>query len=119
MSENLNDNQQIILETVITLVHRSEHSLMYIDGPGGCGKTYLTNTIIHYLATYDIPVITVASSGVAALMLVNGMTAHSRFKIPLNVGPSTSCSWKHRSPIVQTLRNAKLISWDVISMQSC
>jgi predicted ATPase len=65
------------METVIELMDRSETRLIYIDGPGGCGKTFLMNTIIHYLKGNQIPVITVAFSGVAGIMLYQEMTAHS------------------------------------------
>jgi hypothetical protein len=39
MSENLNQRQKLILETVIQLTNQLSSGLMYIDGPGGCGKT--------------------------------------------------------------------------------
>ncbi|EFP86599.2 uncharacterized protein PGTG_12981 [Puccinia graminis f. sp. tritici CRL 75-36-700-3] len=85
MSARLNQKQSAIADAVIGLTSAGEAGLIYVDGPGGCGKTFLLNTLIHYFNASEIPVITVASSGVASLMLINGMTAHSRFKIPLNV----------------------------------
>ncbi|PLW05337.1 hypothetical protein PCASD_25579 [Puccinia coronata f. sp. avenae] len=65
-----------------------------------------------------VPVITVASSGVAALMLVQGMTAHSRFKIPLDINETTQCHWHPTSHVAEIIRKAKVIIWDEISMQS-
>lgn len=101
MLDRLNQRQKIIMETVVELTNRLEAGLMYIDGPGGCGKTFLMNTIIHYLSASNIPVITVTG-----LMLVNGMTAHSRFKIPLDVNSSTQCNWDHRSSMADIMRSA-------------
>ncbi|EHS63282.1 uncharacterized protein PGTG_21498 [Puccinia graminis f. sp. tritici CRL 75-36-700-3] len=118
MSQCLNERQTIIMETVIELMNHDESGLIYIDGPGGCGKTYLMNTIIHYLNAIDIKVVTVASSGVAGLMLFEGMTAHSRFKLPLDLNSSSQCNWKSRTASTQALQDAKVVIWDEISMQS-
>jgi hypothetical protein len=118
MSSSLNERQTIILETIIQLTDQSESGLIYIDGPGGTGKTYLMNVIIHYLSASECPVITVASSGVAGLMLVNGMTAHSLFKIPLDISATTQCNWNYRSPMADLMRGARVVIWDEISMQS-
>lgn len=54
------------------------------NGYGGTGKTYQWNTIVYYLRARKRIVLTVASSGVASLLLPNGRTAHSRFKIPID-----------------------------------
>ncbi|KAI7953570.1 hypothetical protein MJO28_006117 [Puccinia striiformis f. sp. tritici] len=118
MSERLNARQTEIFETVLGMVDNEDSDLLYIDGPGGCGKTYLMNTIIHYLKGNNVPVITVASSGVASLMLVGGMTAHSRFRIPLDVNTTSQCNWKTRAPKTQALLECRVIIWDEISMQN-
>ncbi|KAI7963142.1 hypothetical protein MJO28_001236 [Puccinia striiformis f. sp. tritici] len=118
MSNQLNAGQTDIINTVIQMTDDSEPGMLYIDGPGGCGKTFLMNTIIHYLGASEIPVLTVASSGVAGLMLVNGMTAHSRFKIPLDIDSTSQCHWRTHSPMAVLMREAKVIIWDEISMQS-
>jgi hypothetical protein len=94
MSENLSADQSCIIDHVIKLLETSDGALLYIDGPGGCGKTYLLNTIVHYLKASQTPSAFVASSGVAGLMYVDGMTTHLRFKIPLDVTSSLQCHWK-------------------------
>jgi hypothetical protein len=76
------------------------------------------NTIIHYLHASQIPVVTVASSGVAALMLVQGMTAHSCFKIPLDINKTTQCHLRPGSRVADIIQDARVIIWDKISMQS-
>nr|XP_043636045.1 uncharacterized protein LOC122607184 [Erigeron canadensis] len=47
-----------------------------------------------------------------------GRTAHSRFKIPLNLENNSMCNIKQQSgtPTAQLLRQAKLIIWDEASM---
>lgn len=57
-----------------------------------------------------------ASSGIAALLLSNGRTAHSRFKIPLELNSFSTCNIKVNSPLAGILRVTKLIIWDEAPM---
>ncbi|XP_071902766.1 uncharacterized protein [Coffea arabica] len=60
--------------------------------------------------------IAVASSGVAASILPGGRTAHSRFKIPLDISGNKSCQVSKQSSTAKLLIEAKLILWDEASM---
>jgi hypothetical protein len=51
----------------------------------------------------------IASSGIAALLLSGGRTAHSRFKIPINLHEDSTCSISHRSDLASLLQQAYLI----------
>ncbi|KAI7947053.1 hypothetical protein MJO29_011580 [Puccinia striiformis f. sp. tritici] len=117
MSANLNQKQKVIFDLVAEMAESSEVAQVFVDGPGGCGKTYLMNTISHYMTTMDISLVTVSSSGVVSLMLVGGSTAHSRFKIPLQLEANSMCSWDRRSAMGIALSQARVIIWDEISMQ--
>jgi hypothetical protein len=57
-----------------------------------------------------------ATSGVAASIMPGGRTAHSRFKIPLNLEEGKSCSFTKQSGIGKLLRKASLILWDEATM---
>ena len=57
-----------------------------------------------------------ASSGIAALLLDGGRTAHSRFKIPLELTSSSTCNIKINSPEANLIRETKLIIWDEAPM---
>jgi hypothetical protein len=59
----------------------------------------------------------VASSGIAALLLPGGRTAHSRFRIPIDIFADSSCNVKKNTKIAQLLRRADLIIWDEVPMQ--
>ncbi|KAI7967497.1 hypothetical protein MJO29_000774 [Puccinia striiformis f. sp. tritici] len=117
MSDRLNEMQTIIFDLIVGLAESAEAAQVFVDGPGGCGKTYLMNTISYYMTVMEIPLITVSSSGVASLMLVGGSTAHSRFKIPLQLEANSMCSWDRRSASGIALIQARVIIWDEISMQ--
>ena len=58
----------------------------------------------------------VASSGIAALLLPGGRTAHSCFKIPINIHEDSTCSIKHNSDLALLLQVTKLIIWDEAPM---
>ncbi|RYR34834.1 hypothetical protein Ahy_A10g049884 isoform C [Arachis hypogaea] len=58
------------------------------------------------------------TSGIASLLLPNGRTAHSRFKIPLNIIENFVCNIKPGSPQAILLLKAKLIIWDEAPMVS-
>ena len=63
-------------------------------------------------------VVCVASSGIAALLLPLGRTAHSTFKIPLeNLHDQSFCSIVKNSSRADMFRSAKLIVWDEIGPQ--
>jgi hypothetical protein len=118
MSETLNQRQRIIIKADIELTSIKEPALIFINGPGGCGKMYLLNTIIHYLKAMSLPVVTIASLGVAIRMLIEAMTAHSQFKILLILDSTSQCSWKTRARSTQSLQESQVIIWYKISMQS-
>ncbi|CAN7087727.1 unnamed protein product, partial [Brassica oleracea var. botrytis] len=63
-------------------------------GNRGIGKTFLYQTIISRLRSKKQIVLPVASSGIAALLLPNGRTAHSRFNIPLKLDEDKLCNIK-------------------------
>ncbi|XP_016172529.1 uncharacterized protein LOC107614916 [Arachis ipaensis] len=57
-------------------------------------------------------VLNITSSGIASLLLPNGRTTHSRFKIPLNITKDSVCNIKPGFPQTMLLLKAKLIIWD-------
>ncbi|CAL1411476.1 unnamed protein product [Linum trigynum] len=61
-------------------------------------------------------VLVVASSGIAATLLPDASTAHSRFKIPLEIDHASSCNIKKGTPLAQSIIDAALIIWDEAPM---
>ncbi|KZP03373.1 hypothetical protein FIBSPDRAFT_814930, partial [Athelia psychrophila] len=83
-TESLNAEQREAFQQAIQSVEEDLGHTFFLDGPGGTGKTYVYTTLCHYLRSQGKIVICVASSGIAALLLPGGRTAHSMFKIPIN-----------------------------------
>jgi hypothetical protein len=92
--------------------------IFFIDAPGGTGKTFVLNTLAAYFRSQEKVALCNASSGIAAILLHGGRTAHSRFKIPLKVLPDTDCSITARSNAGKAIIAADVIIWDESPMIS-
>uniref|UniRef100_A0A0A9HBZ0 ATP-dependent DNA helicase n=1 Tax=Arundo donax TaxID=35708 RepID=A0A0A9HBZ0_ARUDO len=66
-------------------MYNDEGGVFYVDGPGGTGKPYLYKALLAMIRRQDKIAVATATCGVAALIMSGGRTAHSRFKIPLNI----------------------------------
>ncbi|XP_020970164.1 uncharacterized protein LOC107620407, partial [Arachis ipaensis] len=96
----------------------SDMGFFFVYGHGGTGKTFLWNLMSAEIRSRGDIVLNVASSGIASLLLPNGRTAHSRFKILLNITEDSVCNIKPGSPQAMLLLKAKLIIWDEAPMVS-
>ncbi|KAK3814868.1 MAG: DNA helicase Pif1 like protein, partial [Benniella sp.] len=90
---HLNPNQRATFERIVSSIMGTiPQRLFFIDGPGGTGKSFLYDTLHGYLlGQLEKRVIVVASSGIAALILYRGRTAHSTFKIPIPISQESTC----------------------------
>lgn len=85
-----------------------------MDAPGGTGKTFLISLILAEIRSNNGIGLAVASSGIAATLLDGGRTAHSVFKLPLNIqnNPDAVCNIKKQSSMATVLQRCKIIIWD-------
>jgi len=65
--------------------------------------------MVGYLRAKNKIVLTVASSGVAALLLQGGHTAHSRFKIPCEVEEDTVCDVSRGTMLSELIELTSLV----------
>ena len=84
----------------------------FIDGPDGTGKTFLYRAILATIRSKHLIALATESSGVATSILPGGQTAHSRFKITLDIEKNMACCISQQSGLAKLLRVAKLIIWD-------
>ncbi len=87
-----------------------------IDGPGGCGKTFIYKLILAHLRSNKKIALAVASSGIAAQLLDGARTAHSRFKIPIILQSYSTCNIRIQSDHAKLMQNTSLILWDECPM---
>ncbi len=90
----------------------------FIDGLGGAGKTFLYNTLLSSIRSDNEIALAVASSGIAALLLDGGTTAHSRLKIPvIGLDQHSTCYIPKQSEVAKLLTATSLLLWDEAPMQ--
>ncbi|CAB4418715.1 unnamed protein product [Rhizophagus irregularis] len=112
----LNTEQYTIYNTVIQAVEQNSSEYFFVDGPGGTGKTFLYNTISAKVRSHGEIALPVASSGIAALLINGGRTAHSRFKIPIKLNETSTCNISRGSKEACLINATKLFIWDEAPM---
>ncbi|XP_058219088.1 uncharacterized protein LOC131329747 [Rhododendron vialii] len=91
--------------------------IFFLNGGARTEKTFLYNTVATKCRSLGHVVVSVASSGIASLLLVGGRTAHSTFSIPLDVLEDSFCSFSKQSLQAELFRKTRLIIWDEVLMQ--
>ncbi|XP_057463821.1 uncharacterized protein LOC130753661 [Actinidia eriantha] len=115
--DHLNDKQREAYVAITSSIFQNKGTIFFLGGGAGTGKTFLYNTIATKCRSVAHTVITVASSGIASLLLVGGRTAHSTFCIPLDVRENSICGFGKQSLQAELFRETKLIIWDEVPMQ--
>ncbi|KAJ7678335.1 PIF1-like helicase-domain-containing protein, partial [Mycena polygramma] len=106
----LNPEQRQAFDKIIDSVHNRSGKVYFVNGPGGTGKTFVYNTVCHRLRSEENIVLCVASSGIAALLMPGGRTAHSVFKIPIDgLNSESFCNIPKNSQRADLLRRTNLI----------
>jgi hypothetical protein len=111
--EILNNDQRHAFDCITHSAIHTENKLFFLHGHGGTGKTRTYNAICSELRGRGLIVLCVASSGIAALLIPGGRTAHSMFKIPIDTLSSESfCTIPKNSQRADLLCQTSLILWD-------
>ena len=108
----LNEEQLSAFNSITKAVWDNRPGFFFVSGYGGTGKTFLWGAIVAWLRAHRKIVLTVASSGVASLLLPSGRTAHSRFNILCDLDDTIVCDIKHSSMLCELLEEASLVIWD-------
>ena len=112
-TSSLNMDQQHAFQQILHSIMFKEGKTFFIDGFGGCGKTYLYQALCHTVRAQGIIILCVASTGLACLLLPGGQTAHSMFKIPIDTLDGDSvCNIAKESARADLLRLTEAIIFD-------
>ncbi|XP_053597683.1 uncharacterized protein LOC106693515 [Microplitis demolitor] len=114
----LTAEQKIIYDRIMLAVAAEQGGFFFLDAHGGTGKTFLISLIFAKIRSEQKIALAVASSGIAATLLDSGRTAHSTFKLPLDVHnkPDAMYNIKKNSGIAAVLRKSSIIIWDECAM---
>ncbi|CAH9098341.1 unnamed protein product, partial [Cuscuta epithymum] len=78
---SLTDEQKDIFDTIMEAANNQKGGVYFLYGCGGTGKIFMWRTLASALRSQRHIVLTIASSGIASLLLPGGRTAHSKFSI--------------------------------------
>jgi hypothetical protein len=115
---NLNPEQKNAYDVIMHSVNNGLGKQIFVDGYGGTGKTYPWKAITTKLRSEGKIVLAVASCGIAALLVQGGRTAHSRFKIPINITDESTCEIKQGTHLAELLKKTSIIIWDEAPMSN-
>ena len=106
----LNENQQQVFNFIKNLIHgkNKDGLLIFLDAPGGTGKTFTLNVLVIWMISQNLKVATSAPSGIAATLLFLGQTTHHRFKLPLTPHKNSVCNFKKESETGKFLSEVSL-----------
>jgi len=112
-----NPDQVAAFDTILESITNNQGYLFFIHAAGGCGKTFLYNTIATKVRRRGQVALCVTLSGIATLLLDKGRTFHLHFKIPLSIYEDSMAGLKHNSYMFPVLQQTKVIIWDEVPMQ--
>ncbi|KAL9239469.1 hypothetical protein vseg_013787 [Gypsophila vaccaria] len=113
---SLNPAQQTTFNSIIGCVRDNKPGAFFVDGPGGTGKTYLYNALYAEVRLMGRIVLPKSTSGIAAANISSGRTAHSRFKIPIDLDKSLACDVPKQDSLAALIKETSFIIWDEASM---
>ena len=114
----LNADQKLAYDTITEAsdVSNINCQVFFVDGPGGTGKTFLYKQLLNHIRSKGKIALAVASSGITALLLPKGRTAHSRLKIPIKLHSASTLNLPLQSDNADLIRKAEIILWDEAPM---
>src|SRR5436190_20553552 len=73
---------------------------------------FLINLVLAKVRSDEGIALATASSGIAATLLDGGTTAHSRFKIPIDIQSDSTCNIPAQSHLAELIHETQLVFWD-------
>ncbi|XP_014790458.1 uncharacterized protein LOC106883834 [Octopus bimaculoides] len=109
--------QKLVYKTAVSAVEKQVGGIFFLDAPGGTGKSFVTQLILAKIRHKKQIALAIASSGITATLLPGGRTAHSAFKLPLDLVKAevSICNIGKNSEEAEVLRQCLLIVWDTMT----
>ena len=117
MRAMMNKEQGQAFDGVIAALESQSSAMFFIDGPGGSGKSFLFEALLHHVRGRGEVGIACAWSGLAATLLPGGRTVSSRFGLPVPL-PENDVQFRVTAAQAKgrLLKVARIIVWDEVSM---
>ena len=110
--------QKGIYDQTMHSVDNQAGEIFFLDAPGSTGKMFLIILLLASIQSKNDIALTLASSGIATMLLSGERTAHSTLKLPLNMQlkETPMCNISKLSEMGKVLQQCKLIVWDKCTM---
>jgi len=105
-------DQLHVADTLQALWLSKAAHFVFVEGRAGTGKSFLAKYLDALVTVAGEEVANVATTGIAALGMPSGATAHSVFGIPLDVDADLTSSISFRSQAAARIARARVIQWD-------
>ena len=121
LAKFVSDNEPLLVQDqsnayqlISEAVQEGSGGIFFLDAPGGTGKTFVLNHLLAKMRSLKKIAFAIASSGIAATLLSGGRTAHSAFKLPLDLATMEYpvCGIGKQTEAAKVLKNCDLIVWD-------
>jgi late competence protein required for DNA uptake (superfamily II DNA/RNA helicase) len=80
----LNADQRAIYNEVVLHLDENKGGIIFIDAPGGTGKTFLINLLLAKIREKKVA-LAMASSGIAATLMSGDRTDHATLELPIDL----------------------------------
>ena len=113
MLQQANDEQKALIELLVSHMHASVDptqprpprdlpgSVFMLQASAGCGKSFCMGALICKALAEGWIALPVASTGIAALNLRSGTTAHSCLRLPFDMDDKSTCNIKKNTICVK------------------
>ncbi len=108
----MNVKQREVYDLVLQAVEEKQGGVFFVNGCACAGKTFLYRAILARVRSQRKIALAVAGSGIAALLLDGGRTAHSHFRILVNCEAESVCFIRTNSALPELLCKTSTIIWD-------
>ena len=113
---SMNREQRQAYDAVHAAVERGEGGVFFLNAPAGTGKTFVSNAILRGVRAREKIALATATSGIAAILLLKGRTFHSRFKVPLDLAPTSTFGVSRNDDVGALMQRVSLIVFDEAPM---
>jgi len=114
--ESLNVGHCVTYNGIINAYVAHHIKVIFIDGPGGTGKTYTKNLILNAMRSHGDIALVVTFLGIVALLLSGGRMTHSYLKILIVLNRTSFCCIRKHDDLAVLIRQTKFILWDEAPM---
>ena len=112
----MNAEQLTLYNNIMSSVRKEEGRIFCVCAAGGTGKSFVNNTCLFTVRSEGKVAIATALSALAATLLQNGATLHSKAKLPIPINQASVCNFGRNDVTGKLFQMCKLLIIDEVTM---